>query len=194
MVQIGQNCFKNKSLVKQFVLDDLSLQTLELTPDSLVNSDFGVFISDSSKDNQTFESIKSLSQPLIQNDKAKFSDIITLLKATSIEELERDIRLSEENFTKEQQQMQQQQMEGQAALQKAQQDFELELQRNELDTKIILAEIDSFKFQKDQDSDDDGTPDQLEVEKFKAKLVMDNHKMKMDEAKLKLAKSKPSTK
>lgn len=192
LIQVAQTCYKHKSVVKQFVLDDLSLQTLELTPDSLINADFGVFISDSSKDNQLFESIKSLSQPLLQNDKAKFSDIISMLKANSVEELEREIKASEKQAIEQQNQQAQQQYESQAQLQKAQQDFELLLQKNELDTKVLIAEIDSFKFQRDQDVDNDNVPDQLELEKFRVDTALKSRKLDLEEKKIqKMGYNKP---
>lgn len=184
LLQIAQAIYKNKTTVKQFILDDMSIQTLELTPDSMINADFGVFVSDSSKDNQTFETIKALAQPLLQNDKAKLSDIISIFKANSVEELERDIKVSEAQRLQEQQALQQQQIDAQQQMQKDQQEFELLLQKNELDTKVLIAEIDSFKFVKDQDSDDDGMPDQLEVEKFKVDTALKMRKLDLEEKKI----------
>ena len=191
-VQTAQTCYKHKSTVKQFVLDDMSLQTLELTPDSLVNSDFGVFISDSSKDNEIFESIKSLAQPLLQNDKAKFSDIITMLKATSTQELERDIKSAEDISSKEQQQMQQMQQQAQMELQQNQQEFALLLQKNELDAKLQIAEIDVFKFQKDLDINNNGVPDPLEIEKLKIDTALKTRKLDLEEKKIEKMGYKPS--
>ena len=185
LIQVTQTCWKNKSMVKQFVLDDMSLETLELTPDSLINADFGVFLSDSSKDNETFETLKGLTQPLLQNDKAKFSDIITMLKATSTEELEREIRVSEAEMIKQAQAEQKATIEAQQQQQKALQDFELLLQKNDLDSKERIAEIKSFQFQMDQDKDDDGVPDQLEIEKFKVDTALKTRKLDLEEQKIK---------
>lgn len=78
------------------MLDDLSIQTLEVPSESLVNADLGVFISNSSRDTELFQELKGLAQPLLQNDKAKFSDIIKLLKSTSVRELEINIKESED--------------------------------------------------------------------------------------------------
>lgn len=77
------------------MLDDLSIQTLEVPSESLVNADLGVFISNS-RDTELFQELKGLAQPLLQNDKAKFSDIIKLLKSTSVRELEINIKESED--------------------------------------------------------------------------------------------------
>lgn len=184
-VQVVQEVYKNKSLTKQFVLDDMSIQTLEISPDTFLNTDLGVFVSNSPKEEAVFESLKSLSQALIQNDKAKFSDLIKTLKSSSIEELESHIVESERNAMEFQQQMQTQQSELQTKLQQEDQSFQLEFQARELASKEYIAEMDTFKFLQDQDSDDNGIPDQFEVEKFKADLDLKRERLKLDEFKTK---------
>ena len=184
-VQVVQEVYKNKSLTKQFVLDDMSIQTLEISPDTFLNTDLGVFVSNSPKEEAVFESLKSLSQALIQNDKAKFSDLIKTLKSSSIEELESHIIESERNAMEFQQQMQAQQSELQTKLQQEDQSFQLEFQARELASKEYIAEMDTFKFLQDQDSDDNGIPDQFEVEKFKADLDLKRERLKLDEFKTK---------
>jgi len=190
LINTAQTCYKNKSLTKQFILDDLSLATLTLNPDSLTNASFGVFVTDSPKEQFIFDSLQSLSQSLIQNDKAKFSDIIKTLEATSTEQLKRQIIQSEKESQQAEQQQFQAQLEAQAQQQQAQQAFELELQARDHANKILLAEIDSFKFQKDQDVDDNGVPDQLEVSKFQADVQLKREKLELEKQKLKLQKSK----
>src|SRR5690606_16136375 len=95
LVNTAQICYKGKSITKQFILDDLSLATLTLTPDSLSNASFGVFVTDSPKEQFIFDTLQGLSQALLQNDKAKFSDIIKMLEATSTEQLKQQIIQSE---------------------------------------------------------------------------------------------------
>jgi len=120
LVNVTQSCWKNKSILKQFVLDDLSIQALKLSPDELKNADFGVFISNSSRDNEVFENLRGLAQPLLQNDKAKFTDIIRLLKSESIGELESQIEQSEKSSIQQQMQEIQAQQEAQREATQAQ--------------------------------------------------------------------------
>ncbi len=183
LVQTAQNTYKGKSMIKQFILDDMGIQTLELTPDSLLNADFGVFISDAARDHEVFEQLKSLAQALIQNDKATFSDLIRTLKADSTEELESFIKQSEEQAQQRQMQLQQQQIEAQQAMQQAEQEFQFEFQQRELDTKVHIAEIQSFARQMDQDIDDNGVPDQLEIEKLRIETALKARDLALKERK-----------
>lgn len=165
LIQTAQSCYKNKNVTKQFVLDDMSIETLNITPDTFLNSDLGVYVSNSQKENELFGALKNLSQALIQNDKAKYSDLIKLYKADSVEQLESQILESEKQAMQEQQAVAQQQQQAEAQSQQAEQQFKLQFQKNELDNKVLIAEIDSFKLQQEQDKDQDGVPDQFEVQK-----------------------------
>lgn len=196
LLQTAQAVWKDKSIIKQYVLDDLSLETLRMTDTSLDNADFGVFVTSASKESNVFRQMQDLAQPLLQNDKAKFSDIIKLMKADSITELEKQIEQSELDFEKQQMQQQQSQMEQLQAQIEAekermedQQAHEKELKEMELENKILLAEIDSFKFQQMQDSDQNGVPDQLEIAKFQTDAAIKNRKLDLEEAKLKQDKA-----
>lgn len=139
------------------------------------NCDFNVFVLDSPQDNEIFKQLQSLAQPLLQNDKARFSHIIKLIKQKySIEELTRDIEKFEQmsdQMAQQEAQMQQQQMQMQLQAQAAEQDkareHEIRLKELDIEGKIRVAEIQSFSRLEDQDGDNNGVPDQLEIEKIK---------------------------
>lgn len=190
IIQCTQVAWQGRSVVKQYVLDDLSVKTLEIMGDELNNEDVGVFISNTTKDEELFSQLRQLAQPLLQNDKAKFSDIIKLLKAVSVEDLTREIeaseRASEESMQAQssaQQEAQKQAMLIQSELEDKKFEHEKELKQMEIDADIYMKQMDVFKFQKDLDSDNNGIPDPLEVEKFL-------HQQKMDHAALDLEKKK----
>ena len=146
MVQCAQAIWKNKSMIKQYVLDDLSVQTLKLTPESLQNSDFSVFVSNSSKDNEVFNTLKQLAQPLLQNDKAKMSDIIRMIKAESANELESSIIASEDKMQKQMLEQIQAQQEAQRAQQEAMMQLEAQKMQHE---KELQAQKDSAALQRE---------------------------------------------
>lgn len=162
----------------------MSIATLDFTPDSLSNSSFGVFVTSSPKEFETFNSLKGLAQALIQTDKAKFSDIIAMLQASSTEELKREILQSEKNS----QLAEQQQYQVQKEMQQADQAFQFEYQARELDTKVQVAEIQSFARQANQDINNDNIPDQLEIEELRANIALKSRKLDLDEKKLKQEK------
>ena len=51
-------------------------------------------------------------------------------------------------------------------------------------TKVEVAEINSFKGQMDQDSNDNGVPDQLEIEKLRAQVNFNDKKVDLENRKL----------
>jgi len=187
LVQVTQSCWKDKGVVKQYVLDDLSLATLELTPGQLENADFAVYITNSLKENEVFQTLKQLSQPLKQNDKAKMSDIIKIFKATSSEELERHILRSEEKADREraqemeqQQQIIQQQIEAEKAKIEDEQlhDKEIELLKGEIQLKLEqLKKIDPLKAE-ELDQEMEIANKKIEVEKQKIQSQEKIAKMK----------------
>lgn len=185
VVQIAQVLYKEKPATKQYVLDDLSVATLQITPELLDNSEFGVFISDSAKEEELFQSMKVLSDRLLQANRAKFSDIVRMFKASSIEELERMIVTSEEEQFKQDQAAQQAQLQAQQQMEQERQQHEMQMKVMDQEHEIRIAEIESFKFVKEQDSDHNGIPDQFEVEKFQVETALKMRKLDLEEEKIK---------
>jgi len=182
LVQCAQSCWKTKSIKKQFVLDDLSIQTLNVTPDSLVNSDFSVFISNSGREDELFNVLKQLAQPLLQNDKATFSNIISIFKGTSAQELERQIKRSEKEAQQRQteeiqmaQQAQQQAAEVQAQQAEAQRQHEKELQAQK---DMAAYERELLKLNEGNEPENQSQP-MSEAEK--AKIELEKEKLKVEQ-------------
>lgn len=187
VVQCAQTAWSGKSIIKQYVLDDLSIQTLEVPSESLVNSDIGVFVSNSTKDTDVFHQLKGLAQPLLQNDKARFTDIIKLLKSDSIRDLEMTIMKSEKRLQQEQlEQIRAQQESQQAAQQMAFQAKQMDIEA----TKQLQAQKDaaamerelvkSFSWNEDKDINDNLVPDVLEVEKFREELKFKREELQQE--------------
>ena len=101
-----------------YVLDDMSRKFIDITPDFLY-SDFGVFITDSSKEAQNIEVLKSLLQPAMQNG-ASLLDAANVLTADNMNVIKRKL----EEVDKKRAAMIQQEQEAQAALQQATTDAE----------------------------------------------------------------------
>jgi hypothetical protein len=85
-------------------------------------------------------------------------------------------------------QMQQQQLEAQRQMaiedREDKQAHEKELKIMEHENKIILKEIDSFKFQRDQDVNNNNVPDQLEIERLRSDERKDLRKNAIEEKKI----------
>jgi len=138
LIDLAVACYKHKGLTRQFILDDMSLATLELSPDSLTNASFGIFVTNSPEEQMIFDSIQQWGLGLIQNDKAKFSDMIKIYKAVSTEELEQQILESE----KQQQQSIQQEQKFQQDLQQQNLQAQYQAQQEQFAHEIRLKEMD----------------------------------------------------
>jgi len=162
----------------------MSIATLDFTPDSISNRSFGVFVVDSPKEQYIFDTLQQWGQALVQNDKANFSDLIRMLRSNSSRELQSIIEQSEQQRQQQEQALQQQATEGQLQIQREAQEFQFELQSREHENKIALKELDTFRFLQDQDQDDNGIPDQFEIEKFKTEAALKLKKLDLEARKL----------
>jgi hypothetical protein len=192
LIECAQACWKDKSIVKQFALDDMAIETLELTPDELTNDSIGLFLSNSYEDANIFDTLKAMAQPLIQNDKAKMSDLIKIVKANSIQELEQYIKQSEKaaeqalNMQYEQQQkINQQQIQAQQAQIEDQQAHEKELKQMELDNAIRIKEM---EMQANSQSDP------LEEKRLAEETRLAEKKLEVEREKIQAQKNKPASK
>jgi len=190
LVAVAKEAWKSKSVVKQYVLDDNSLATLEMDADDLRDSDIGVFITDSGKEHEMFQALKAISDGLLNTNRASFSDLIRLYEANSASELKMGIEASEAKFIAVEQQKQQADIQAAQQAQQSQQQFELEKQEREFKHEVLIAEIESFKFQKDQDLNDNQVPDQLEILKLRQDSAHKERKLDLEEKRLQFDKQK----
>lgn len=187
-LQVAQDTYKENGFLVQYILDDLSVETLDITPDLMQNSDFGVFVSNSRKDNEIFQQLTRLSEFALNSQQAKLSDIVRLYKATSSAEMEQILKTSEKNL--EEQMQQQQQAAAEAEQAKAQADMQVKAQEHEynkeieqmkIDADIRMKEMDVFKFQQDLDINDNRVPDHLEVEKLRVETQLKTRELDLRE-------------
>lgn len=195
LLDVASTVWKDKSVTKQYVLDDLSIQVLKITPDLFTNLDYGIFASNSGKDFELFNSIKALAQPLIQNDKANFSDIVALFKANSLQELEREVKQAERTAQERQQAelqnqqtLQQQMLEAQREEREDTQQHEKDLQKQKDDAAMEREIIKATSW--GADINQNQVPDVLEMSKFQHSAEMDKEKIKLEKEKLKHQKQK----
>ena len=141
LVQCAQVALADKRMVKQFILDDMSVAAIDLDPIEFANSDFGVYVSDSAKDNEIFRNMQMYAQALIQNDKVTSQELFEIFEATSVQDIKRAIIKGEQRRQK--QYMEQLQAQQQAELEKSQREAQLKtvLQDSINQTKILTEQI-----------------------------------------------------
>ena len=182
-----------------YVLPDGERIFLTLSDDFL-NSDFDIFVSDSSEENSKIQQLHTLFQPAMQNG-ASLSDIAEIMTLDNISkikeklnEIEENRRVREEEIMKQEQENQRQIAEinaqiEQAKLEDKQADRELEKYKIDSDnqTKIIVANIGTYRFQQELDQDGDGIPDPTQIMEYGLKQQdLDEKKFKArEEVKLK---------
>lgn len=193
LLQCAQSAYANKHISRQYILDDLSVQVLKITP-NVLNCDLGVFVTDSTKENAIFQQLQSpaIQQALLQNDKATFSDLVKLLKGTSVTQLEKQIEHSENKAQERQmaqiqaqQQAQRDAIQVQVELKKTEHEQAKELKQMEMDNNMqieilkLQAQLqDKKEFEKKLELEYDKLEQQAKIEKEKINAQKDIAKMR----------------
>ena len=171
---------------------DLKKEVFSIKPGEFKNCKFGVFIVDNPRDTEVFKQLQSLVQPLIQSDKVRFSQVAKMIKQTSSsEELIRDLERFEDQMARQEQANIEREQQLQAANEEKMHKIEMmrmqhEQALNDADnqTKITVAQIGSFSRLQDQDGDNNGVPDQLEIAKLQAQVSETQEDINLEREKL----------
>ncbi len=175
----------------QYVLNDATRVFLDITED-FYYEDFDIFVSDSTKEAQMIESLKSLYQPAMQNG-ASLGDIASIMTSENITDIQNKLREIEQKRAEMEQQAQEAESQREMQIEEVKSQYvqaELELKRQELElekykidmdnqTRVITAQLNAYRNKADTDSDMDGTPDVMEIA---------NTAIKMNEVDAKAAK------
>jgi len=187
LVECTQYAWRDKKIVKQFVLDDLSRQVINIDGQQLYNADFGVFVSNSINDAEVINTLKQMALPILQNE-GKLTDIIKIYKALSASELEREFFKEEKDRERKQQRMEeaQRQMEAQRIQAESQEnqtqrDHEMQLKQMELETMVQVEMMKIEAKSADLDRDNNGISDFLEMEKMRKDSELKEKQMEMDD-------------
>ena len=222
LIETAKVCYSNKKPQKlSYVLDDLSVRTLDLDPALLDNSTVGLFVTDSSSAQEIKDTITQLAHAALQNQSVKFSDIVSILKETSITAAEDRLKASEVESEERANQAEMARIKAQKDLEESKVQHEKEKWQHEIDlaivkeeekrkTEVVKGALVGASFNPDQDVDKDGINDYLEiarhgldadvkrakvdldVAKFQHQKIVDTEKLKLEKEKIKAAKSKNS--
>lgn len=195
LLDIAKYTWKDTKKYLHYVLDDGTRTFLQID-DNFPYEDFDIFISDSTKDNQAIEQLKSLIQPAMQNgasllDAAEIitEDNLTVIKNKLIEIEEKRMQQAQEAQQQEAQQQQQLvQMQNEVKEQELMlKEAELDLEKYKIDqdnaTKITVAQLNAYRNAENMDQDMNGIPDPIEIGKQeieRQKAVSDAASKQMD--------------
>lgn len=163
----------NESKSLQYITDDMAKVFFSVDAEDFSNSSYGLFVSNSTKDERLLESLRSLSQVALQYDKATLSDIVSIMESNSIVEIKRKLEQGETAaFDRQMQQANAGQEAQQAMLQAQMEDKEKDrqLKKYEIDennrVKIQVETIRTYIGSEETDKDGSGQPDPIELQKL----------------------------
>lgn len=169
----------------QYLFDDATRAFLDI-PEAFYYEDMDVLVSDSTRDQQNIDAIRSLLQPAMQNGASILdaAEILTTENLSMIKDKLRDIEKKRDEMLQQQQQNElasQQQIQQMANETKEQElalkEVELDLVRYRIDqdnaTKLAVAQINSYIGTEDMDQDNNGIPDVMEI----GKLALEQNKL-----------------
>jgi hypothetical protein len=177
----------------QYLGDDMMRTFLNIEVDDFTNSSFGIFVSNSSKDDRALESLKQLAQAALQAGVVNFTDVAAILQSESIAKVRKMLENSQQEMEKKQAQAQQAEQQAQQEAQQMQMQMEQEKENREdarkqldSDTKIKVAMINAEAKLIDADENNDGYVDRTEAKRgaqeaeSNAKIAMEREKMQAE--------------
>ena len=175
----------------QYILDDMSIAMFTVDPDEFTNASYGVFVSDSARDQELFDYLKTLSHAALQNQQAELSDVIKMFSTNSTAQMKAILEKSEESRRARDEQQAQAERESkekieQAKLEDKQADRDLDKYKVDEDnaTKLAIAELKAFEAQTDRDINNNGIRDDLEIAKLREQVRMNERKANIEDRKL----------
>jgi hypothetical protein len=177
----------------KLVFDEFSRMMLDTK--SLLNTDFGLYVSDSIKDNSILEQLKGLAKEGISSGTLQFSNFVTLLKSNSIAEVENSIKQSEERKMKMQEQqnaIQQQQIESNEKLAREKMDRDENQKQLDREARLREAEIRALGNigMSNPDMNQNAIPDVMEATKLSLQQSKQQFEQVEKQQKMELEKSK----
>lgn len=176
LIEVAKVAYKN-GLTAQYVLDDMGMEILHLDEFEFENSEFSVFVSNLSKDTMLKDKLDQLVQLELQQGRVGLSTIIETLLNDSPRDIVNILKKAEDEFAQQQQKMEQSKNQAQNQALEAQkqmhaedlqsQQADRELKQYEIDTnnetKLRIAEMNTYIGQEDLDQNDNGIPDPAEI-------------------------------
>ena len=143
ILEAAKSAWKNSNKKKlHYIAEDTSRKLLDITDDFLY-SDMGIFVTDSTKENQNIEMLKQLYQPAMQNG-ASLGDIASIMVSDNLTDIRSKLNKIEKEKQQREDQIQQQQAESQqqlAQMQAQAEEARMELEREKMEIEMAKAEL-----------------------------------------------------
>jgi len=161
VANLSRIAYKGKKVLN-YVLDDVQRIMMEIDMDKVAMSSYGLFISNSGKENKIFNKLDELAGVAMQQEKTKVSDMIKAFRANSISEVAAVIEKGEREFDEQQAQASRSQQEHESKLKEAEQqeaqinrDHEMALLERKIEGEIVKAKLTGLGFEASSNDVDD---------------------------------------
>ena len=166
LLEVAKVCLQDgENKVMQYITDDMA-DVIFNVDGSALEIDHAVFVTDMASDYEALQAFKDNIRFALQSDKIEFSQIVDVYNSESIA----DLKAKTKQIEQERAQAQQAQVQAEQQMMQEQQQYqrEMEMNRLELDkyiadtnneTKLAVAQMNTYIGQEDMDQNDDGIPD-----------------------------------
>lgn len=203
LVECAKLAFKDGKKA-QFVLDDMGIDMLEIDELEFENSEFNVYMSNTSKDTIVVNTLKQLATEALKADKADLSTIIDTIINDNPRDISSTIKRGEAaKYERDKAASGQQSKIEQEKIKAAKESIERQMEDKQMDrdlrqyevdqnnsTKITVAEIGTYFKDSGADNDNNGIPDIMEIaqheldkQELASKNFIEQSKIKHDKEK-----------
>lgn len=183
LLEAAKIAWEGKSFVKEFVLDDGTIQMLDFDSNAYKEASYGLDVTNASEDMKVLQSMQALGERFIAAG-GSMSIVAEMLTTKSVADLKRKIQTYEQDQQQqqaEQAKAEQENIQAQLQFNQEMEGARIELEYEKLDredlnkqldreNKIYLEEIKALSFDPNKDMDQDMIPDVLE----QGKLALEN--------------------
>lgn len=186
-----------------YVSDEMGRVLLNLDAATFANCEYGLFVSNTTKDTRAIESMRGLAQAMLQNDKISAAELATVIYSENMASIKHTLQDAEDRRRANEQQMQEMQGEQQQTAQQQLQEWEMfkienENNQNDLERQNNL-DVEALKQKGDMASEllklntqqpEDNSPDPVQEKKLELDAKKHEDGLKLDREKLALEKEK----
>lgn len=185
LLEVAKTSWRHSNKTKlHYIFDDATRVFMNITDDFL-NSDFDIFVTDSTKESQNIESLRTLLQPAMQNGASllEMAEILTLDNMSAIKEKLEEVEI---NRQEREQAMQQQEQETQIQIQQMTSQDKADENRIKEEDSIRKAEtqLEVARIQADSTYDSNDLKSQLESRKLELQKEKQEDDFKISKNKL----------
>lgn len=182
-----------------YIGDDMTRVFLEIN-DEFRNADYGVFVTNTSKEVKVLEDLKSIAQQAVASGIISLTELVAIFDSDSVADIKNTVKRAEARADQQKQQeyqsaqdLQQQQIEATAELEnlKADRLDNREIIKGEINKEITyIKTFGGVNNSSTADTDSNGVPDVMEYEKLSQDASQHSDKMNLENKKLEVEREK----